>query len=337
MSENILEKVIRTTELGNDTNPANGNANGVLQPEQGDKFIDYMFDATVLLNGDCRTVKMRSPVAEIDKVAVGSRLVRVATEAVDTGENAGATFSKITLTTVKLRLDFELSTESLEDNIEGQDLEDHIARLMATQFGNDLEDIAINGDSASSDGSLKAFDGWYKRALATAHVVDNAGAALTLGTFNKMLKAMPRKFMQKRAELRFYTGSNAIQDYLYSYVQAGSSPWAGPRADQARDNAIRTEGQAGFVAGNPFGIQLSEIPLFLEDQTGTYSGATGNTHGHVELTFPKNRVLGVKREIQVHREFKPKKDAIEYTVYCRSGVNIENADAMVVARNIKIS
>jgi len=326
----ILEKVIRTTEVGAD-------GGGILKPEQSDRFIDYMFDATVLLNGgNCRTHKMKSPVAEIDKVAVGQRIVRVATEAVDTGENAGATFTKISLTTVKLRLDWELSSESLEDNLEGDALEDHIARLMATQFGNDLEDIAINGDTASADGTLKAFDGWYKRALATAHVVDNGGAALTLATFNKMLKAMPRKFMQKRGELKFYTGSNAIQDYLYSYVQAGSVPWQGPRADEARNGAVRTEGPAGFSAGSAFGVPIWEIPLFTEDQAGTYSGASGS-HTHVELTFPQNRILGIKREIEVFREFKPKKDAIEYTVYCRAGTQIENSDAYVVAKNVKIS
>src|SRR5215217_4490762 len=266
----ILEKVIRTTEVGAD-------GGGILKPEQSDRFIDYMFDATVLLNGgNCRTHKMKSPVAEIDKVAVGQRIVRVATEAVD------------------------------------------------------------NGDTASADGTLKAFDGWYKRALATAHVVDNGGAALTLATFNKMLKAMPRKFMQKRGELKFYTGSNAIQDYLYSYVQAGSVPWQGPRADEARNGAVRTEGPAGFSAGSAFGVPIWEIPLFTEDQAGTYSGASGS-HTHVELTFPQNRILGIKREIEVFREFKPKKDAIEYTVYCRAGTQIENADAYVCAKNVKIS
>jgi hypothetical protein len=47
--------------------------------------------------------------------------------------------------------------------------------------------------------------------------------------------------------------------------------------------------------------------------------------------------LGIRREIQVHREFKPQKDAIEYTVYTRAGVNIENADAYVVGKNLKVA
>lgn len=329
MSEDILEKVIRTTEVG-------AGGGGLLNPEQSTTFIDYMFDATVL-GKECRTIRMRSEVTEVDRVAVGQRLVRVATEAVDTGENAAATFTKVSLTTTKLRLDWELSTETLEDNIEGSDLEDHIARLMATQFGNDLEDIAINGDSTSSDKSLKAFDGWYKLALGAAHVVDGAGATLNRGHFNSALKAMPRVYMQRRPDLRFYTGSNAIQDYLNSLVQVANNPWAGPTSDRLLDGPIRTEGAAGFgINQATFGVPLKEVPLLVESGNGDYSGATGQ-HGHLELTFPNNRLWGVKREVQVFREFKPKKDSIEYTAYVRAGVNWENLDAAVVVKNIKIA
>lgn len=330
MTESILEKVIRTTEVGS-------GGGGLLNAEQTDRFIDYMFDATVLAQpGEAQRKRMRSTVAEYDKVGVGRRLVRGATEAVDTGENAPATFTKISITTKKLRLDWELSSETLEDNIEGEDLEDHIARLMATQMGNDIEDLAINGDTASSDGTLKNFDGWYKLALAGAHVVEAGGATLSPALFNKALKAMPRNFMQKRSQLRFYSGSNAIQDYLYSFMQLGGNPWAGPNADAALNGPIRTEGDAGFIAGRPFGVTLKEVPLFVEDADGSYSGASGD-HGHLELTFPNNRLIGVKREITVYREFKPKKDSIEYTVYCRTGVQWEELDAVVLVRNIKVS
>lgn len=330
MSE-IIEKVIRTTEVGS-------GGGGLLNAEQTDRFIDYMFDATVL-GQECHKVKMKAPVQDIDKVAVGQRLVRVASEAIDTGENAGATFTKISITTTKLRLDWELSSESLEDNIEGDQLEDHIARLMATQFGNDVEDIAINGDTASSDLTLKAFNGWLKLGLAGAHVIDGAGANLNRSHFNKALKAMPRTYMQKRNELRFYTGSNAIQDYIYSMTQVDPGQnWAGPNADAVLNNGpVRTEGNAGFLLANyTFGVGLKEVPLFIETANGTYSGASGQ-HGHLELTFPKNRIWGIKREVVIHREFKPKKDAIEYTAYTRVGVQWENLDACVIVNNIKLA
>jgi hypothetical protein len=72
-----------------------------------------------------------------------------------------------------------------------------------------------------------------------------------------------------------------------------------------------------------------------EVEGGTYSAATGN-HGIVELTFPDNRVIGIQRDITVYREFKPKKDAIEYTQFIRVANQIENADSFVHVRNVKV-
>ncbi|QMP84182.1 major capsid protein [Streptomyces phage Coruscant] len=329
MSDELIEKVIRTTEVA-------AGGGGLLNPEQANRFIDYMWDATVL-GRQVRTIRMKSDTVDIDKVGIGERLLRVATEAVDTGVNAGATFSKISLTTKKLRLDWEISTESLEDNIEGEALEDHIARLMATQAGNDLEDVAINGDTASADPLLKAFDGWRKRALAAGHVIDHGGATVDRTVFNKALKAMPRNYMQRRNQLKFFTGSNIIQDYLFTLQQLEST-FVNPESLAAAgiNQAVRTEGPAGFTMGNAFGLPVQEVPLFEETKAGDYSGATGN-HGDVWLTFPQNLLWGVKREIQIYREFKNKKDTTEYTMYCRVGTQIENADAFVVVKNVKIS
>jgi len=45
----------------------------------------------------------------------------------------------------------------------------------------------------------------------------------------------------------------------------------------------------------------------------------------------------VKREIVVYREFKPKKDTVEYTMYTRVGTQIENGEAFVVVKNVKVS
>lgn len=327
MSDEILEKVVRTTEV------ASGGG-GLLNTEQSNTFIDYMFDVTVL-GKECRVERMRANERDYDKIGIGQRIVRGATEAVDTGQNASVQFTKVTITTKKLRLDWELSTESLEDNIEGGGLEDHIARLMATQMGNDLEDLAINGDTTSSDPLLKVFNGWYKLANATGHVVDGQGQTLNRSHFNKALKAMPRNYMQKRNELKFYSGSNSIQDYLYSLTDLNTTP-ENIAEVMIRNGPLRTEGDAGFVMSYAFGIPVKEVPLFNETATGTYSGASG-THGHLELTFPKNRLWGVKRDIKIYRQFAQKKDTIEYTAFVRTGVQIENTDAYVVVNNIKVS
>jgi hypothetical protein len=49
------------------------------------------------------------------------------------------------------------------------------------------------------------------------------------------------------------------------------------------------------------------------------------------LTFPQNNIWGFQRDITVHREFKPKKDTTEYTVYARYGVAIEEVAASATA------
>lgn len=330
MSNELLQKVIDTSNVG-------AGGGGLLNPDQANTFIDYMWDETVLAN-EGRKQRMVSNTADVDKLGIGTRIARKATEAVDDGVNAAATFTKISLTTTKIRLDWELTTESLEDNIEGAALEDHIARLMATQLGNDLEDVGVSGDTTSSDALLKSFDGFRKLGLATGHVLDAGGATITKAVFNKALKTMPRKYLQRRNQLKFYTGSSLQQDYLYSLstsTDAGIIPQdivAGVLTGQT----VARSGPAGTVIGYAFGLPVQEVPLYDTALSGTYSGASGD-HGDVELTFPNNRVWGIKRDITVYRQFKPKKDAIEYTVYVRMGVQWENTDALVVTKNVKVS
>jgi len=76
----ILQKVVDTTDVG-------AGGGGLLTKEQSDRFIDYMFDATILARA-ARTIRMRSNTADIDKVGVGTRLMTVATESTDTATNA---------------------------------------------------------------------------------------------------------------------------------------------------------------------------------------------------------------------------------------------------------
>lgn len=334
MSDDILEKAAADTVT---TAVVSAGTGGLLNPEQSNRFIDYMWDATVLAQ-DARTIRMRSDTVDIDKVGVGTKLVALATEATDTGANSAATFTKVSLTTKKLRLDWEISTESLEDNIEGEALENHIAQLMATQAGNDIEDLLINGDTTlSGDPLYKAFDGWRKLSLGGGRVVEGGGATISKATFNSALKTLPRKYKARRNQLRFYTGSNLVQDYLYNLtaVGAGGSP-DDIASGIIRGNTVGPQGNGGQSYPFAFGVPIVEVPAFKEDLTGTYSGASGS-HGYVELTFPNNRIVGIKREIVVHRLFWPKKDAVEYTMYTRVGCAVENLDAYVVVRGVKVA
>lgn len=337
MSNELLEKVISTSVIG-----ANNAPGGLLNPEQSGRFIDYMWNSTVL-GGQVRTIRMRANEVELDRMAIGERLVRLATEAVDDAVHPSVAFTKVSLSTRKLRLDWELSSESLEDGLEGEALEDHIARLMAAQAANDLEDLAINGDVSGkrNDALLKSFDGWRKRLYIGGHVVDNGGEVIDRGTFNRALRAMPRQFMQRRGSLKFFTSAGLLQDYLHSQELEGAQGNYIPLTD-AQDRAYQNDNNPGPAAGwspvAPYGIRAQEVPLFPEytvtGGTGTGVNEPDNVGSDVWLVDPNNLVWGVKREIQVFREFVPRKDTIEYTMYTRVGCAVENPLASVVVKNV---
>ena len=346
MSDNILEKAAASGTVlsplespGNMTAEGNsGDAGGVLNPEQSRQFIDYIFDEMVLAN-DGRRVVMRANTMEVDKVRVGSRLVAKATQAEQTGSNAAPAFTKIELTTTKFRLDYELSTESLEDNIEGQQLEDHIVRLMATQFGNDLEDIAINGRPATSgDGTYNntlagfirqtldtAYTGAHEAAAAAATMTsiweatpdsgDGSVATLSLEAIEAVYNALPRKFKARRQDLKFYMNSKHLQELISALRAVGSVPEQ--VATRVIDGVLPQIGGPAGAQYMIFGLPVLEVPLYPDN--------------FVDLTLPSNRIWGFQRDVTVHREFKPKKDTVEYTVYVRMGVALEEKSAIAYA------
>ena len=309
----------------NAVNPS-GTPGGILLPEQARRFIDYVWDATVLAK-DGRRVTMRANTMELEKVNVGERVIRAAAQAQPTFENAGATFSKVELTTKKIRLDWEVSTEALEDTIEGGALEDHLVRLMTTAFANDIEDLAINGDGSTGD-FLSIMDGFVNKAQdGDAHesLVTVADNAWTPSVMQDIILAMPRKYRAIKNNLKFYAGTDAFQGIVKhngTLADAVAEAFAGqlPGSTQTnRQNYLDGNGQTfgGARTTRVLGVDVQEVPYYPA--------------GYVDLTFPQNRVWGFQRDITVNRFYQPKKDTIEYTVFVRFGIQWEELDAVAYA------
>jgi len=321
---------IPTANYGDTTGPnavnPTGVASGLLNPEQARRFIDYVWDATVLAN-DGRRVTMRANTMEIEKVNVGERVIRAAAQALGEYTNAGATFTKVELTTKKIRLDWEVSTESLEDNIEGGALEDHLVRLMTSAFANDLEDLAINGDNGA-DPFLGIMDGFVNQVTSTgdAHeaVVTVTGNEWTPEVMQQIIYAMPRKYRAIKSNLRFYAGTDAFAGIVANNGTLADAIAAAfdPRVAGTERNRQAYLDGAGQTFGNAnvtrvLGVNVLEVPYYPAD--------------YVDLTFPANRVWGFQRDITVNREYKAKKDTIEYTVFVRFGIAWEELDAVAYA------
>lgn len=118
---------------------------GLLNPEQARKFIQQTFDATNL-GGLVRHEMRTAKTGEIDKIGIGRRILRKKTENNDDGYRASVKTSQIEYATTAVRLPWEITEETLRENIEGQNLEAIITDLMTTQLGVDMEDLYLNGD-----------------------------------------------------------------------------------------------------------------------------------------------------------------------------------------------
>lgn len=254
-NETLVEKAVATTD-------ALASA-GKLNPEQAEKFLDYVVDLSVLKNLG-RVVRFRSETWEADKIGIGRRNAVPASEAKDPGVRRGVTTSKITLTPREIMVPFEMGDNFREINVEGDSVEEHIVKLMATAVANDLEELYITGDTLGAatlesdileggdavryvkDSYLALSDGVLKKAR-SGNVYDAGGANIGASVFSQMIQAMPVKFRRNRQLLRWL----AAPDLWQLWLERVST-----RATMAGDAAL-----AGGAGVAPFGIQGLEVPM----------------------------------------------------------------------------
>jgi len=267
-------------------------AAGKLNPEQSDRFIDYVFDLTGLKD-KIRTVRFKPDQLDIDKINIGQRAAVAKSEATDPQVRRGVSTSKVSLTPFEIMVPFEISDDFMEYNIEGENVEDHIIKMMATQLGNDIEELYIDGDKlgparfqadlfdtgsavhAVKDTYMGLGDGWLQK-MRASNVVDADGANVSSTLFNNMINAMPEKYKRNKANLRFFCSTNIEQNYRQVI---------GSRATSSGDSALSSESRL-----TPFGIPLDPFSLWSSTPRVTqHVTLTGTTA--VALLF-KNIVSG---------------------------------------------
>jgi len=255
MMKKLVEKgIIQSSDLA---------TAGKLNPKQADKFIDYVIDVTALKDS-ARIVKFRNEQAYIDKIGVGSRVAVPKAEATDPGVRRGITTSKVTLQPVEVMVPFEISDIFMDINLEGADAADHIIKMMATQFANDMEELNINGNTVGparieaeileggsttqviKDSYIGLYNGWLKLADG-GNVVDADYDSINSGILSNAIKAMPDKFKRTRKDMRFLLPTDVEQDYREK---------VSTRATAVGDVALQS-----MMNLTPFGIQLVGAPL----------------------------------------------------------------------------
>lgn len=292
-NRDIIEKGsgIKTTDFMNA---------GILNPTQTNRFIDYMTARDSFLS-DIRTVRMAGPQYDLDFIGLGTRIIREGTEATAPAALATIKASRKRLTTKEVILPYDITDNVREDTIEGVSIADHIASLMGAQFGNDLADLAINGDTASSDPTdadfLKICDGFIKLAKSSTDVNKvefEEGDAEKLkdlkGTvFPAMLKALPNQFKANKSLLRFYVSPTVAEMYVDQLDLRGT-----------------VLGDSSLVSGNiqPFhGVRVFPVEFMPDDV--------------FILTPAQNLAVGIQRLVRVESQRQPRRRVTEYTITMR--------------------
>jgi hypothetical protein len=296
---------------------ANG---GVLLPEQANTFIDMVLDEPTILK-QARVERMASPSKKINRMGFGSRIMHIAPTAGgqnDNGSNdrmlasakrAKPTTSQIEIFAKERIVEVRIPYEVLEDNIEGASMEAHIMRQIAQRVAIDCEEVALFSDTTiAGDPDLSAEDGWLKRL--SAHIVDNANAGVSPDLFANAMLALPQKYLRNLPQMRGFISEANIIKYRQKVAL---------RATGYGDAALQ-----GAIPLAAHGLNLEGAPMLAADGTGRKG----------IVTFPKNLIWGVRREITVETDKNIRSREYIIVLTLRTGLQIDDTDAGVKLINI---
>lgn len=290
---------------------------GLLQPSTTNRFIRKIIDTPRLLR-DIRTIPMARPSMEIHKIGFGERVLRAARNsstqrsgpypigqrALTEAERAKPKTSKIELNTSEVIAEINLPYETLEDNIEGDNLRDTILALLADRVSLDLEELVIRGDTDSADPYLALQDGVL--AMANSHIVNHGGDPMNVDLFKNMAKSVPTQYLDFLDQMKVYLAPYREIDYRATVAQ--------------RQTALGDAIISGKAAPTILGVPIAKAAKMPIDQA--------------IMTIPGNIIMGVQRRIQMEFAKDVRERVFIIVLTMRIALGIEDDDMIIKATNI---
>lgn len=328
--KDLIEKV--STENIDNTQMANG----LLNRQQAEKFLDLVHDYSRLLK-KVREVRRNHPSGEINRLDLNE----VVTEGADAGTTSFLT-SAPTPDTVqydmkKYRAGYNLYTDTEEDNIERGKFRATIAKQFAKAVAIDRENAAINGDDSLTTGDaqsrsnnlLGVNDGYAQILLdnvPAAQQIDAAGKGPSKALYLDMKEAIPNRYLGALGAL-----DEEGDPYVFVVSPTVENLWR--EEVSGRATVIGDKALEGYLP-TPWGIPLFMVPLM--PQNLTYGTALSDCT-YIWLTPLKNLILFVQRKITWESERKPRLDRTEFTMHYRCDFQVEEPEKVVIAKNVSLS
>jgi len=344
--------------------------NIVLEAEEADAFMDVIEDESVLFK-NANFIRMVKNEKNLRHLGIDDRILHAGT--IQQADYVTTlTENLIGLAAKELVGVIPIKDVDLEDLPEGPGYFDHVMDLAAKKIANELEEVALIGDTSTASGfgardARKQMDGWFRQldnSQATeTYVNDVTGSTVMLdasnlinggnygdhtGDFQLDGNIAEQDDTSGRWEFKFnamlrdlptkYLKKFTLQElrfYIAPKVEAVYVAALSARATTLGDQAI-LGGQAMTYGRVPI-ASVPGIPLTMEATTGNTTKdnyATDGTYSFGMYTSPKNLAVGMQRNIKVElqRDAVNRQTYIVYTI--RFDAKVEDVAAVVLLKRL---
>ncbi|MCH9693965.1 MAG: phage major capsid protein [Gammaproteobacteria bacterium] len=282
---------------------------GSLPVDVADRFIDHVREQTPTL-GAIAVRRLLSPTFVLDELTVKTRQLRLGVEATAPTKTNPSAVRRRGATVAESILPEDITLSFLEDNIERQGAEQHVASALTRQYGSDMNDLAWNGDVADAGGDadfLNIHEGFNK-------LITTIGLGTAIGEVRTATIAAGSVLTAFRAMRNGMDQQYRLLPDLALFVPVDV-------ADLYGDHLANRETGLGdsVIVNGRAALAWNGIPIIADP------------HMPNKMLFgPRsNMTWGVHRAIRVDGEYRPRTRVVEYTITSRENVQIATPEAMV--------
>lgn len=301
---------------------------GILTPEKFDQFVQAVQHRTVILQ-EARFMGMNAQQVDIDRVGFVGRILRAGLDDdkathrdLTAGEHVKPVFSTNKLIAKELQAITGIKDQALRRNIERGNFEATLIDLFGEAAGRDLEEWYILANLSidyATDAVLSLTDGWVKRAVNKVYGTGDSKDFNPADSdnwpenmFEAMMAALPKQYLQNRAEWRFYVDWAVENAYRNLLKKRGTQ-----LGDQAQTTGVSI----------PYkGIPVTYVPM--QERSADFPTGAGKV---AQLQHPDNMVWGLFHEVTIERDRIPKSRKTDFVLTLEGDCNYEDENAAVVA------